>query len=361
MNRTTLLILGSLAWTIPDAAWCDRVTVKGTVLEGTIQLITSEVVVLETVYGKGALSIATGDVEAIETTGDFHVFHGDDVHSVGRIVGVSPQAIQVASADGPAQIAFGEVWSVRSDPGPDAGALERLPVALSYWSGNVDLAFSATQATTHTTALATAVGLRRERGPSRLRFDASYQRATTAEDEDDDRTPEDESDEDVTASELRGLVRQEYDLTKRLYVFGSLEAEHDGVEELAIRSVPKVGLGYVVYESETTRVAVDGGGAYVYERFFGGDENSYPAAALGAESDVELPVLSATWHSRIDYTPSLTDWTRDYLLRGETSLAVPIGKGLSFKASLVDLYNSSPAEDAKGNTLSTLVGLSLGF
>jgi putative salt-induced outer membrane protein YdiY len=51
----------------------------------------------------------------------------------------------------------------------------------------------------------------------------------------------------------------------------------------------------------------------------------------------------------------------DYLLRGETALLVPMTEGLSFKASVVDLYNSSPAEDSKSNTLATLLGLSLGF
>ena len=45
----------------------------------------------------------------------------------------------------------------------------------------------------------------------------------------------------------------------------------------------------------------------------------------------------------------------------ETALLVPMTEGLSFKASLVDLYNSSPDEDSQSNTLSTLLGLSLGF
>jgi len=51
----------------------------------------------------------------------------------------------------------------------------------------------------------------------------------------------------------------------------------------------------------------------------------------------------------------------DFLLRGETSLLVPLISKLSFKVSLVDLYNSSPADDTQKNSLATLVGLSLGF
>ena len=69
----------------------------------------------------------------------------------------------------------------------------------------------------------------------------------------------------------------------------------------------------------------------------------------------------ATWRSRLDYTPSITDWMDDYQLRGETALLVPMTEGLSFKASVVDLYNSSPSDETQSNSLSTLLGLSLGF
>jgi putative salt-induced outer membrane protein YdiY len=358
--------LGALAlavWvgTVPDVGRADRVTVKGTVLEGTVKSVGAKTVLFETVYGKGDLSIALEDVEAIETEGDFHVFHGDDEHTVGRVVGMDPEAIRIARPDGEVDIPHAEVWDAARDPGPDAALLERLPVELPYWSGNVDLAFAATQATTETTALATGFGLRRERGPSRLRLEASFQRATTREAEDDDTTPEDESDEEKTADELRGFLRQEYDLDTRWFAFGSLEAEHDGIEELQYRVIPKAGLGYVVHESETARFALDAGGAFVYERFYDDSSNSYPAVAFGAESELKLPFAGATWRSRLDYTPSITDWMDDYQLRGETALLVPMTEGLSLKASVVDLYNSSPSDDTQSNSLSTLLGLSLGF
>ncbi len=363
MRRSDLeaLAVAAILGLVPDPSRGDRVTVKGTTLEGTVESITSSAVVIETVYGKGEISIPLEDVEAIETEGDFHVFHGDDVDTAGRVVAVSPEAIRIAAAGGENEIPFSEVWRAKGDPGPEASALERLQVELPYWSGNFDLAFAATQATTETTALAIGFGLRRERGPSRLRLETSFQRATTRDAEDDDTTPEDESDEEKTADELRGFLRQEYDLDTRYFAFGSLEAEHDGIEELQYRIIPKAGLGYVVHESDTARFAVDTGGAFVYERFYDDSSNSYPALAFGAESELKLPFAGATWHSRLDYTPSITDWMDDYQLRGETALLVPMTEGLSFKASVVDLYNSSPADETQSNSLSTLLGLSLGF
>jgi hypothetical protein len=364
MRRLDLkaLAVAAIFGMVPEPGSGDRVTVKGTTLEGTVQSVSSDKVVIETVYGDGDLTIALEDVEAIETEGDFHVFHGDDVHSVGRVVGATPESLRLAGAAGETEIPFAEVHDSQRDPGPDAGLLERAPVALPYWSGTFDLAFAATQATTNTTALATGLALDRERGPSRLHLETTYKRSTTADEEDDEDTADvDESETEKTADELRGFVRQEYDLDTRYFAFGSLEAEHDGIEELEIRLIPRAGLGYVVHESESTRFAVDAGGAFVYESFYDGSENDYPAATFGAESEVKLPFAGATWNSRVDYTPSLTDWTEDYQLRGETALVVPMTEGLSLKASLVDLYNSSPADDTTSNSLSTLLGLSLGF
>ena len=156
-------------------------------------------------------------------------------------------------------------------------------------------------------------------------------------------------------------MRHEHDLTARLFALGSLEAEHDGIEELALRLIPKLGAGYKIVNTEDVLFSVDSGLAYVYQKYFGGDTESYLALAFGAESDVKLPFLGASWHTRADYLPSLSDWTDDYRLRGETALLIPIYEQLSIKAALSDEYNSKPADDTTPNSLTTLLGLSLTY
>jgi len=349
----------------PSLAAADRVTVKGTVLEGTVKSVSGKEIVMSTVYGKGEIAIKTADVEAIETDAPFHVFHDDrDAESVGRVVGVTPDAVTIAAADGaPSQIPFAEVYAAPRDPGPDAGWLARRPVELPYWSGSLDLALSATESTIDATALAAGVSLFRERGPSRLKLGASYLRGTTQDDfaKRDPVTGEKDDGEEITADELRGFIRQEYDLTARFFALGSFEAEHDGVESLAYRLIPKLGAGYKIVNTEELYVAVDTGPAYVYERFYDDTLNNYLALAFGAESDVKLSFLGASWHSRADYLPSVTNWTDDYRLRGETGLLIPLMEQLSLKASLVDEYNSQPEDDTSANSLTTLLGLALTF
>ena len=78
---------------LASAAAADRVTVKGTVLEGTVKSISAKQVVMTTVYGKGDLAIGTEDVSAIETDAPFHVYKADDGTEVGPVVGVTPAAV----------------------------------------------------------------------------------------------------------------------------------------------------------------------------------------------------------------------------------------------------------------------------
>jgi putative salt-induced outer membrane protein YdiY len=355
----SLSILRSVAIAIAmalgaSAAHADRVVVKGDTLQGTVKSITKTEIVMETVYGEGEIVIAVEDVESIETEAPFHVMHGADVRTVGPVVGLTPDAIRIAEAGAadPVELSFDQVYTARRDPGPEANLLERAPIELPYWSGDLELAFSATQATDDTLALATGLRLSRERGPHRSRTGVTYRLA---------QQKLNGQSQDTTNNEVRGFLRHEYDFAPRWFAFGAADAEYDEIERLSIRAVPKAGIGYKVYESEAAWFNVDVGGAYVYERFFGGDTNQYPGLALGAESDWDLPILGANWHNRVDYTPSLIDFIDDYLLRFETAVSIPMWEAISLRVSLVNLYDSTPAEGTDENNLSTLIGLSYGF
>jgi hypothetical protein len=352
---------------VPSLAAADRVTGKGAVLEGKVKSISSKQIVMETVYGKGDLTIATADVTAIETDAPFHVYKADDGTQVGPVVGITPAAVTLAQPDGaPAEIPFDQVQAAPRDAGEGASWFARRPVESPWWNTHYDFAYSATQSTINSSALALGFGATRERGPSRLKFGGTYLRGTTQDkfpEEDDPTTPlEDEStdgDRHITTDELRGFVRQEYDVTARTFAFGSIDAEHDGVETLSYRLIPKVGAGYKIVSSEPLYVAVDAGVAFIYESFYDSPHNSYAALALGGEHKWKLPVLGVSSYSRVDYLPSITDALDDYRLRGETGLLVPLLEQLSLKASVIDDYNAAPAEDTSANSLTTLLGLSL--
>ena len=261
------------------------------------------------------------------------------------------------------EVPFAEVYAAPRDPGPDASWLARRPVELPYWSGNVDLSLSTTESTKDTSALAVGLGLRRERGPSRLEFDASYRRGTTQNDfaKRDPVTGVKDDGQEITADQLRGFLRQEYDLTSRIFALGSFEAEHDGIESLAYRLIPKARRRLQDRENrEGSAQRRHGPGLRVRAllrrlpqqlprpRLRRGVGRGAPLAGRELAHPRRLPALG------LQLVRRLSSARRDRT-RGAD------GEQLAFKASLIDEYNSQPEEDTSANSLTTLLGLSLTY
>ena len=75
---------------VPSLAAADRVTVKGTVLEGKVTSVSAKQITMTTIYGKGEVAIPTADVTAIETDEPFHVFRSDDGQSISATSAATP-------------------------------------------------------------------------------------------------------------------------------------------------------------------------------------------------------------------------------------------------------------------------------
>ena len=342
-----ILTLGSLA-----SARADRVTVKGTTLEGTVTAVTSTTVEMKTVYGNGTLSIAIEDVEAISTEARVFVVHDDGKETTGRIVGIREGALLVGEdAAQPEMVPLAGIHRVMPAEAVETSRLGALRRTFSLWSGNFDVSFAATSATVDTTATAVAFRAVRTRAPTRLILEGAYRYGTEK--------PKDET-QRIIADSAYGLARGEYDFLPRWYVFGSGDVLYDAIQELSYRVVPKTGVGYKIIDEKTLRWSAEGGGAYAFERYFGVETNDFFAVAFGSELTWSLP-RDVELRARADYLPSVSDWSHDYLLRGQLSLIVPLLDFLAFKASVLDEYDSTPAPDTDANSFGTLVGLSLLF
>lgn len=349
-HRLASLLAFACGALLAAPALADKVTVKGATLEGTVLSVNSKTVSMKTVYGDGTLTFKLADVTRIETDGRFRVYHGEELTEASAIT-VDGDTLQVDGTVVPA----GSLHAVQNTaPGEEISLMDRIALLYPFWSGNFDLAFNYTDSTVNSLALATGLTLRRNKAPTRFLLGFSYLRSTSEDEFGDDEG-------NVLLNEARAFTRFEYDFAPRWFAFGAGEIEHDSVERVAFRGIPRAGIGYKVWEvPEQAYFSVDAGAAWVYERFFGGERNDYFSLALGAETRHELD-NGWIWFARVDYLPSVEDWANDFLLRGETSLVFPLTDHFALKTSLVDLYDATPAEGAESNTLQTLVGVSVLF
>ena len=155
---------------------------------------------------------------------------------------------------------------------------------------------------------------------------------------------------------INGRMRLEYDLFDSVFTFAGGTGEYDEVERLSFRGTPNAGLGYRLIDSERALLKVGIGGGWVYERFFGGDENDYVTAVFGFESRYELP-FGTTFRADTAYLPAVDDWTNEYLIRSSASISAPLVDRLSLELGLTNEYDNAPAEDTDRNEFRTMVTL----
>ncbi len=364
--------LAAAAMFLASRATADQVTSKGTVLHGKITGLSSANVSFEPEYGKGSITIKWDDIEDLKTDGNMQILYGDGEESDAPLQGYSNKTLYTGTGpEGATQIDIATIQSGVAIAPDGPGWRDKLRSAFRYWDGELDFAFNAQQATVDTTGLAIDFKTIRKKDPTRLIFGATYRYATQ---KDNRQTPA----ESITQDAAYGIIRGEYDILPRLYGFASAEGTYDAVQQLSIRAIPKLGVGYLFWEQvldEDHRnfLAGEVSGAWVFEHYFTrppcdmtvnpgcippSPDNEYYAIGFSAVTGYHLP-YGAHFDGRVDYLPAVDDFTGNYLLRSQAGLTFPLIDPIAAKFSVLDEYNAVVANDTDHNSLWLTIGLSL--
>lgn len=334
-------------------AMADEIRVNGDLLQGTVEAVTASSIEFSTDYGGGTLSIPLDKVESISCEKEFYFIHGDDGTTTGRVLAIRNGKFVVGSDEATAsEIDPGTVHDVYAADKME-GRMGWLRRATALWHGTFDLGFGVTKSTTDTTSVAAGFTFDRKKKPSRVTASASYRYGTQKTKDND---PATDDGKETTENEIKGMIRGEYDIRPRLYWYASQDAEYDEIESLSYRLVPKTGLGYRLWESDKGLFQLEAGGAYVYENYFGNEDDGYFAIAFGKLLEWKIPWFGSEFTWRTDYLPAADDWG-NYLIRSDAALLVPMISWLKFKIGVSETYNSEPAEDTDKNTITTTAGL----
>lgn len=351
------LAAGVMCLAAAPGAHADEITVKGDTLKGKVVGITGSEVQFDTDYGGGTLTIPIADIESVSCDKTFFFVYGDDAQKIeGQLLGIRDGALVVGSDETAATtIPASALLEVYDSEAVD-GATGWLREALALWHGSFDVGFSATKSTLDTVGVNVGFKAERKKEPSRVTFEASYRYGKSETEVDDGAGGTDKKD-DTTENEVKGLLRGEYDIIPRLYWYGSQDAEYDEIESLSYRLVPKTGIGYRFWDTGNFLFQLESGGAYVYENYFGSEDDGYFAIAFGKLLEWKTPWFGSEVTWKTDYLPAIDDWGNDYLIRSEAALLVPMIAWLKFKVGLSETYNSEPADDSDKNTFASTVGL----
>jgi len=253
--------LAVAVWRVPDVLAAEVFT-KGQGLEGSVVGVTAEGVEFKTIYGKGAILIRWSDIQKNRSDKAFLVLFGEAEEAIGRIWGLENGELMVGQSPVAAiRIPVEKIDRSLTRDQYDNSRLERLRVRYRFWTGNYDLAFAFTDATTDTTNFSTALEMRRKKKPTDFFFGAYYFFGSTKESGESRVT---------TENRVLGRTRLDRDLTDRSFAFGQVSAEYDEIQELSLRTDPAVGVGYRIIQREKLTISGRSGPGYVYQRYFGG-------------------------------------------------------------------------------------------
>jgi len=332
--------------------WAAEVFTKDQRLQGSVVGITAEGVEFETIYGKGTILIQWSDVESILSDKEFLVLYGDDDEVIGRIWGLENGDLMVGqNPASTTRIPVEQIYRSFTRDRYEQSRLERLRARFRYWTANFDLAFGFTDATTDTTNLSTALELRRNKKPWDLFFGGYYWFRSTKESGESRVTDE---------NRLLGRARLDRDLSERTFAYGQATAEYNEIQSLSLRADQAVGLGYRFVKSEKLMISGRSGPGYVYQRYFGGENENYFTILFGGNLEAELP-YGSKFRWAAEYLPEVSDWQDTYLIRTFADWAMPINGWLDFKIAAINIYNSQPEEDTENNSFTTTAGLSFRF
>lgn len=343
-----ILTITLLLFILSGQTYADQITLKnGDRVTGKIVKTDGGKLVVNTDL-LGAVNVELADVSNIVTDQPIYVTLADG-RTVSGLLTASPDRAELKPANANAiSMDRSAIRTIRSEAEFVAYQDTLNPGLLEGWSGGADVGFALTSGNSDTTNL--AIGLNAERitttDKTTIYAASVYSRDST------------DGDSRTTANTVRGGVRYDRDLNRKLFAYVFTDLEHNGLQDLTLRFVLGGGLGYHVVRNERTELDLLGGLAWNRE-YFQGDFNDRSSA----EAQVGQ-TLSHRFSPRVSLKeqlfifPNLTNGG-EYRINFDASLVTDISRRIGWQVTVSDRYLSNPPFGFEKNDLLLTTGLKI--
>lgn len=175
------------------------------------------------------------------------------------------------------------------------------------------------------------------------------------------RERDDDSEEKSTTDDFgEGHIKYEHDITGKLYFEGRTKVLHNTLAELQYRLTPTSGVGYRLLRESGFSLFTELGIAYTRENYdtFGARDFWGPTLAYGLEW---APAESLNIFTALEYYPSFSDFTGNYLIDVNGGLHADITRRLFMEFRVEYFYNNEPAAGARKGDFRLILGPGWGF
>src|SRR5580698_4373742 len=229
------------AMALASAAVADTVVLKnGDHLTGTVEVSDGKDVTLKTDYA-GEIKIQWSAVQELKTDKPIYIVTPDKKTVSGTVTTDGSNLVIHTTNNGTVQVALAQVTVLRSSDVETAYEKSLHPGLLEAWKGGVNLGFAVARGNSETTNLTT--GFTADRKTSTDETTAYFTSLYSTNDKTSGST---------IANSIVGGLKYDHNLTKKVFVFGSGDFTHDGLQFLNVRAIYSGGLGYHLISNPTT-------------------------------------------------------------------------------------------------------------
>ncbi|MGA9075782.1 MAG: DUF481 domain-containing protein [Candidatus Sulfotelmatobacter sp.] len=347
---------------LSSLVFADQITLKnGDHLTGAIVKSDGKTLVLHTEFA-GDVTVQFAAITQITTDHPLHVALSNGQTVVGPIT-TTDGKLEVASKSGaPVEAPKESVVAIRNDADQVAYEKALHPSLLEGWNGGANVGFSLTRGNSQTENLSLAFTAARATKDDKLSLytNAVYGTNQLA-------TPS------TTANTEAGGIRYDRNLNPRMFAFVGADFMSNALQDLNLRSVGSVGLGYHAIKSDKTTLDFLAGGNFTDENYTETVTttttppttysykvvHNFGALTLGEELTHKFG-KSTVLAEKLYFYPDLTQ-TGEYRGTFDLGLVTKISKWLGWQNQFSDIYVSNPPEGTKQNDVVLTTGLNFSF
>jgi len=346
ISRAVLLFL-LLCW-ISSWVRADRVGLSngdrltGEILKADKKLLTFKAELV------GTVEIKWSDVKDVSSDKPIYVATSTNKTYSGTIANQDDSFLVTLATNRTVTVAKADVTALRSTAEQQAYEKAQHPGLLQGWSGGTTIGFGLTGGNSQTVNLNLAFDAARKGLRDKLSL---YTTSVYAINNAPGAFPT------TTANTIQGGIRYDYDLTNRLFAFGSADFMTDALQGLNLRSIFAGGLGYHAIKTETTTLDLLVGPNYTRENYTTLTRN-FASLTLGEEFKHKFARTEVS--QKAFFYPNLSN-TGEYRAEFGFGTVTKINKWFGWQNSFSDVYVTNPPAGKKRNDVILTTGLNVAF
>lgn len=352
MRKTIFCLLWIIVWPCPEAT-ADQITLtNGDRLTGAILEADGKHLRLQSELA-GEVTVAWEAISQVSSTRSLAVTLSDERVLVGTLASAD-EFLEIREVDKESvKVSKETIQAIRTLEAQEAFERARSRRAglnlLDFWQGTLDAGLASTRGNSDTFNF--NLGLKAERTTPRDKFSAQlnslFARDSTG------------PDAETTANAVRGGLRYERPLGKRLSSFVFSDLEFDELQQLDLRTVLGGGLGWRWRRTERTLFEIFAGGSFNQEFFENEPVRRSGEVLVGEDLTYKLSTR-ILFKERLTFFPNLNEGG-EYRVTLDSSVETRLNERLSWQVTLSDRFLSNPPLGVQKNDLLLTTGIRLLF